>query len=878
MFVKRFLYSIALIALLASCSTKKNTMVSRTYHNITARYNGYYYSCVNIDDGIYKIERSHKENFEKVLPVFIYPSAEKAKNTFPEFDKAIKKSTFCIQRHTIKDKKNVEVASAGKWIDNNWINIGISQFYKREFFSAIESFEYVTRTYNKSKDKYTAMIWLIKAYNEIGSVSNAEPLISFLKNEKNLPPKIKNELPVVWADYYTRRGQNTEAIARLMEASRNNNFFTGLSKKRRARYSFITAQLLEQNKDDKRAIEFYRKTIKLKPAYEMVFYSKIRMARLLDVKRNNSEKTKKDLLHMAKEFKNSEYYDVIYYTLGEIEMKERNQTQALYYYKRSVQTSVSNPNQKALSFLRLGEINFELANYEPAEAYYDSAVVTLPKEHPDYKQIVARKKTLGALVDHIKTISKEDSLQRIAKMSESELNSYIDKLIQNYQKEEERKQRELDAAKAAAENAPASLGNNQQMAFGNAAVSFPFYNPSVVAFGVSDFVRKWGNRRLEDNWRRSNKTLVAEVPVQGNDSSGNGREKGKNPLASREYYKKNLPFSDSLLAKSNGRIIRAYYMMGSIYKEELNNTKKTISSFEELNNRFPSNKYLLNTYYTLYRIYQDARNQPKADYYKDKILSEFPDSEFALLIKNPNYAEERSSQKSEVENFYNEVYLAYHENNYSQALSQAREGISRFGNNVYRPKMEFIKALSLGKLRGVDSLEQNLKLLVARYPDSEVTPQANEILLAIRKQKNPEAFVVKENKADVVKKDTFQLNLAAPHFIIAVAADDEKMLNEFKTRLNTFNAKYYSDREFNISSNLFGSGKQIVILKSFATAKEAGSYYDNFIRDKDVFKDDVKAQSFTILPILGDNVPYLYKTKNIEGYKHFHDDNYKKLN
>lgn len=296
MFVKRFLYSIALIALLASCSTKKNTMVSRTYHNITARYNGYYYSCVNIDDGIYKIERSHKENFEKVLPVFIYPSAEKAKNTFPEFDKAIKKSTFCIQRHTIKDKKNVEVASAGKWIDNNWINIGISQFYKREFFSAIESFEYVTRTYNKSKDKYTAMIWLIKAYNEIGSVSNAEPLISFLKNEKNLPPKIKNELPVVWADYYTRRGQNTEAIARLMEASRNNNFFTGLSKKRRARYSFITAQLLEQNKDDKRAIEFYRKTIKLKPAYEMVFYSKIRMARLLDVKRNNSEKNQKGLV------------------------------------------------------------------------------------------------------------------------------------------------------------------------------------------------------------------------------------------------------------------------------------------------------------------------------------------------------------------------------------------------------------------------------------------------------------------------------------------------------------------------------------------------------------------------------------------------------
>src|SRR4051812_21001518 len=177
-----------------NCSTKKNTFIHRGFHNMTARYNGYYYSNENIKDGVYKIEKGNKENFEKVLPVFIMPTNETAKATFPEFDKAIKKSSLVIQRHTIRDKKDNEIPTAGKWIDNNWINIGISHFYKREFFSGVESFEYVSRTY-KSKDKYTALLWQAKALNEVGSVSQSMPIITLLSNDKNLPKKIKKQLP-----------------------------------------------------------------------------------------------------------------------------------------------------------------------------------------------------------------------------------------------------------------------------------------------------------------------------------------------------------------------------------------------------------------------------------------------------------------------------------------------------------------------------------------------------------------------------------------------------------------------------------------------------------------------------------------------------------
>jgi tetratricopeptide (TPR) repeat protein len=866
------------LALLFSCTTKKNTVVTRTFHNITARYNGYYYSCENIDEGVYKIEKSHKDNYDRVLPIYVYPTSEKAKATFPEFDKAIKKSSLCIQRHTIKDKKGNEIPTAGKWIDNNWINIGIAHFYKREFFSAIESFEYVVRTYRKSEDKYTAILWLIKTNNEIGAVSSSEQMISLLKNEKGLPREVKNELPVAMADYYLRRGQNAEAITKLTEATKNSHVLKGLSKKRRARYTFIMGQLSELTGDPKKAVQYYRRTIKLRPPYEMIFYAKIKTARLLDVKRNNSEKTKKDLLKMTKEFKNADYYDVIYYTLGEIAEKEKKLDEAVGYYKKSVAASLINPSQKALSFLKLGEISFARTLYQPAEAYYDSAIASLPKDHPDFNDILSRKKTLETLVGHINTITREDSLQRVARMPQAEREAFIDKVIENYKKQEERRQKELTSKMSEASSGFSNTLTPQVapgMAMPEQGSSFYFYNPNTVALGIADFTRKWGNRKLEDHWRRSNKAVTIEEEVEKvADTSATGKKKKEDPATAREFYMKDLPLSDSLIAKSNTKIVNAYYLMGVLYKEELNNPKKTVSTFEELNRRYPQNKYELNTYYILYRVYQSLRDQEKAEYYRNKILGEYPESEFAQLIKNPEYAEELNAQKSEVEKYYQTVYETYRENNYSEAFSRAGTGLKKFGASDYADKFEFIRAMSAGKLKGMDTLEKNLKVLVAKYPKSEVTPLAQDILASINNQRNPVKFT---NTPSQTPNDTFSVNFDSEHYIFAIMPDNTKMIDAFKTNITNFNSLFFSEKQISITSSLFGADKQMVILKSFASAREAVTYYDNLMSDNDVFKGEVKRDLIEIYPIMPSNMAFLYQRKSAAAYKLFYADQYKKL-
>lgn len=247
----RFCAYFALLAVIISfqnCTTKKNTFIHRGYHNLTARFNGYYWSNEAIKDGIFKIEKNNKEKYDKILPVYVMATNETAKATFPEFDKAIKKSSLVIQRHTIRDKKENEIPTAGKWIDNNWINIGISYFYKREFFSGIEALEYVTRTYIKSKDRYKALLWQAISFNEIGAVSQSDPIIGLLANDKTVPKKIKSQLLLVKSDYFIKKGLYKEALTVLMEAVGEKNLFYGIKKKQRARMAFIAAQIFEMEK------------------------------------------------------------------------------------------------------------------------------------------------------------------------------------------------------------------------------------------------------------------------------------------------------------------------------------------------------------------------------------------------------------------------------------------------------------------------------------------------------------------------------------------------------------------------------------------------------------------------------------------------------
>ncbi len=62
---------IVLLALLVSCSTKKNTSTTRAYHALTAHYNTLYNGQVAYLEGFEAQSKGHKDNFNEILPMYI---------------------------------------------------------------------------------------------------------------------------------------------------------------------------------------------------------------------------------------------------------------------------------------------------------------------------------------------------------------------------------------------------------------------------------------------------------------------------------------------------------------------------------------------------------------------------------------------------------------------------------------------------------------------------------------------------------------------------------------------------------------------------------------------------------------------------------------
>ncbi|HEY0029718.1 MAG TPA: tetratricopeptide repeat protein [Bacteroidia bacterium] len=880
----RYLFKLSVFACVlmffSACKTNKNTFMHRGWHNMTARYNGYFYSNENIKESVKKVEKANRDDFSKMIPLFVYTNNTTSKNYYADFDKTIKKSSVVIQRHTITEKKSKkEIPNACKWIDENYILIGKAHFYKRDLFSALEAFEYVSKIYPNPKAKYLGMLWMIRTNNEIGSYSLSEATIDEIRNAKDFPTDriYQQELAAVTADYYIKRGDYTPSIKYLTKA-------IALTRKKatKARYTYVLAQVYEKLGDNQKASQYYGMVPGLHPTYDMAFNAQINRAKLYDISAGGSKIIKKQLLRMLKDDKNIEFQDQIYYALADIAHKEKDIPLAMEYLRKSIKASVSNNTQKSLSYLKRADIYFEKPDYKNAQANYDSTMTFLPKDYAGYKEIEEKKNSLTALVTNLNVITMEDSLQRLGRLSEKDRNSKIDKIIVQIEEEERLKEEERQNQ----QNNQATLNqaptDNNTTAGGSSA--WYFYNPATVSFGVGAFTKKWGSRKLEDNWRRSEKDVViansqaedsedpsdtAQTVNGGKPVAGNSKNK-----KDRNYYLKNIPLTPEAIAKSNGKIVEAYYNVGSIYKEQLANNQKSVETFEELLKRYPENKYKLTSYYQLYRIYLVMNNAPKAEYYKNILLKEYPDSDYAAIIRNPGVAGDIAASKSQVEKFYTETYQLYAEGKYHEAYANCSKADSMYSKSSLMPQFAFLKALAIGRTQDINEFEKALTQVIVKYPKEPVKEKAQEMLDAIKKQKSPPAEVTVTDTATSPKDKTkFVFKEDGPYYCLIVVENGKGDLNKFKTKLSDFNAEKFSTSDIDISSVFLDLTHQLVSVKTFDGKARAMDYFNIMISQKDLFSA-LEIGSYHTFVISAENYTIFYKDKNIAEYEQFFTQNY----
>lgn len=892
---KKYLFALLLFILIIGCSTEKDKRLNKFYHNTTAYYNGYFNAreIIKVSDKEYK--RATPEDFTVLIPVNRYPNEEESKGFFPEMNRAIDKTSTVISKHAMPNVKKGRDAKEeyGKWMDENWLVMGISYFYKREYEPAIEKFEYIVKMYPKDESKYYAKLWLAKTYIEMGDFPKAFSYLNEIEVEKSakqikeekqkntkerrkkykkrkkkkvnkrssikrskqreeaqeersflveFPEKLSADYFATIADFHLRRNQFKEAVEFLDSAIHYEK-----TKKLRVRYNFIQAQLHQELGSFPLASEKYTYVIKKSSSYQMVFYSKINRA--LSASSKDRGALKEELIDLAKDEKYIEFRDQIYYALANIELQDYHKEEGVDYLEQSAASPPSNPKQKAKTFKTLADVYFEDKEYVFAQKYYDSTLLALDAKNPDFNDIKERNESLTRLVSYINTIELKDSMLLLGSLTEKQRRDKIEEILykEKIERIEEERVNNIDQG---GDNAPTII---QQTTLGEKG-SFWIYNETTKASGIKSFKAVWGNTVLEDNWRRSNKSqsLASEVADVNN-----------SPIVSDneiDAFLKQVPVSEEEIKTANISILNANYLSGLIYTNILKNNSEAIKSFKDNKKRFHPDPKITPSLYQLYIIYQNLNQRDDEISVKNFILENYPKSKEAKIILDPNYASKLQKGKGEFEKSYEEAYNLVELKSYSASLAKIN-ALLKEEENPYQCQLLYLKSKVLSDLDKKTELDSALQKLVDNCSNTPLGDIAEKALGKLRNQR-----LAKEESNEVV----FTKDEKSVHYFCVVVPITQD-LNKIKIALSNFNSSSFDEKGLKVSNVGLNANSQTVLVKQFANKKEANSYMVAFKVNPTMKQFVSQYAYFTITPL---NYSILFKSKALKEYEEFFNLNY----
>lgn len=807
--------------------------MTRTYHNVTARYNIFFNGYESFKKGLNRLEESYDNDFTKILPLFLYTDESMASSIAPDMERTIQKATKVITLHSItakpefkngpqnqKEKDLYAQNEYNNYVPGNYLLMGKAYLYRHDFHLALETFKFVLSEYYYDDVIWEAQVWRARTHIMLEEYLEAEDILEVLTGTVEFPEKTRSDLYATVADLHMQQQDYASAIEPLSKALDG-----AKGKENRIRYTYILAQLNQEAGDPTLASKYYRDVIKMNPPYEFSFNARINRASVFMAGTDNAKEIKDELRKMLKDDKNADFKDQIYYAQGNVAFREGNVEEAIELYKLSSVYSTSNTQQKTTSCITLADIFYDRQDYEMADFYYDSAAVYLTSDYPDYEEFNRKTASLSLLVENLNIIQLEDSLQMLAGLDEASRLAVIDSLIAQLQLAEQRAREE--EARAMQDQQYNRMALNQSQRQGYAAEQggkWYFYNQAAKGVGQPEFRMKWGTRKLEDNWRRSNKREISfETDVgeeEGVDSTGVLAEKQKIlSNKSREFYLQDIPLTDSMMQLSHERIIDALFNAGTIYKNDLVDIPRAVQTYTDLLDRYPGNGYTLNTYYNLYSIYNQESNMQLANIYKQSIVREFPESQPAQLLTNPNYAAELLALENEVNNYYERTYQLFQQGYYDRVIRDVDTALVRFAEDPLIPKFELLKVLAIGKTEEVLVFTMALDSLASTTSDPQVADMASMILAYIlNSDQEVKTETQKIEAEEIYSPDTLGV------FFYGLFVSNRVDLNQLKFEFINLNIDHFPNNTFDIVDESLEEGEVALYVKEFPDMTDAGDY------------------------------------------------------
>lgn len=892
---------LALLVLLlaAGCSTEKNTPQSRWWHSFTARYNTYYNGTVAYIDGSLEKENGHKDNFTEMIPLYTVGKPESRSLGEGNFDRAIEKCQKAIKLHSIKrrpkwTKSRKKTEKDIEWLNRKeynpflwkaWLLMGRAQFMKGAFDEAASTFAYMSRLYATQPAIYgRARAWLAKCYIEQDWLYDAEDVMTKMRRD-SIHWRARKEWDYTYADYYIHTGQYAEAIPYLRKVIKHE-----MRRKQRARQWYLMGQLEAALGHEEKAYKAYKRVLRLSPPYELAFNARIAMTEVMAGRK--SGKMIKKLKRMARSDNNKEYLDQVYYAIGNIYLNQKDTLNAISAYEQGNIKSTRNGIEKGVLLLKLGDLYWEREDYSNARRCYGEAIGLLEKERDDYEQLSDRSKVLDELVPYTDAVHLQDSLQALAKMPEAERNEAIDRVIEalkKKEKEERDAQVEAEAQQYLAEQG--GLGNNMaqnktQTGMTDSKGTWYFYNSTAVSQGKATFQKLWGRRENVDDWQRVNKTVVAQAThfeeltdeqrdsiaaVEAmQDSIENAMDSAHNDPHKREYYLKQIPFTPEQVAESNKIIEDGLFHSGVIFKDKLDNLALSEKTLRRLTDNYKDYENMDEAYYHLFLLYSRRKEKSLADTYINLLKRDFPESEWTMLLSDPNYEANARFGVHIEDSLYAATYNAFKADRFDEVAANTALSAERFPLGANRDKFIFIGGLSKLNSGDSDGCLADMQELISKYPESDVGEMAGMIINGVKAGRPLyggkfdisdiwERRTVVLNDSDSIAARTFVAERNTPFSFLLVYQPDSVDANKLLFELARFNFTNFIVRNFDITTDEQG-GLQRMIVGGFLSYDEALQYARQLYGNAGIARMVAKARAIIIsdanLELLGTQYSY----------------------
>jgi hypothetical protein len=588
---------------------------------------------------------------------------------------------------------------------------------------------------------------------------------------------------------------------------------------------------------------------------------------------------RKKLNRMLRDDKHIDHFDMIHYALADLDLKDQQQDAAVAELKTSVRVSTTDTKQKAKSFLKLADLYFDDRKYQDAQQYYDSTQTLLAETHSRFEEVKTRARVLGDLVEQLNIIEREDSLQKLMGLSEEELTKKIRDIIRERELAEAEKERLEEEARSLPPEAgtPKPPGATPG---GASRGNWYFYDPQQIGRGLANFRKRWGNRKLEDDWRRGDKSgsaLAESIEEEGEEALAEAereKEKGEAEWKDPSFYTRDIPRGDEAVAESNAKICEALYTSGMIYKEQLKDRENAIESFEVLNNRFEECRYTPEAHYQLYRIYLEKEQEGWVDLmggsgsqsYANIIMERWPDSEFARLVRDPNMVEKDEVRKREEEFAYKEVYQQYRQYAYGPVIAACTRVLNDEPRNHFRPKYHILKAMAIGGTRDVSGFRAALGEVKAGYPGTDEARAADELLAALDGSQGQAPPPRPSLSAEYSEAD-------GEHFYAIVIPNEGTDVPAIKEKVSDFNQTFFRNTTLHVTSSFLNPENQVLLLAGFASREPAMEYHLLFMGNADMLAG-INDQNYPSFAISSINYAQLFKSKDVDGYQSFFVEKY----